>query len=110
MPAPAAAPVVPGATDPPADIFSGHLDSIWKHLEFGRHYHHMAMQKRFGQMGGNGGGGGGGGAAAGGTKHARHQNNVRSSTGGRGNGGGRSHPNGNGRDSWILLATSYVTV
>ena len=35
---------------PPRDIFAGDLDSIWKHLEFGRLYHHLAIQKRFVQM------------------------------------------------------------
>ena len=60
---------------PPRDIFAGDLDSIWKHLEFGRLYHHLAIQKRFVQMqsagaagarrlGGRGGRGGARAAAA----------------------------------------------
>ena len=34
----------------PKDIFAGDLDSIWRHLEFGRHYHRVAMIRRYEQM------------------------------------------------------------
>ena len=31
----------------PRDIFAGDLEAIWRHLEFGRHYHRVAMRRRY---------------------------------------------------------------
>ena len=50
MPPPAVTPpstVGIGSPSPPKDIFAGDLDAIWRHLEFGRHYHRVAMRRRY---------------------------------------------------------------
>ena len=78
MPPPAVTP--PGTVGlgfesaPPRDIFAGDLEAIWRHLEFGRHYHRVAIRRRYeyeraaqhaAQRARGGGGGGGGGGAPG---------------------------------------------
>ena len=89
-PPPPAPPVKPGPAVLPAgsgavsDVFTGNLEAIWSHLQFGRAYHHLAIvqmrafeamggdpralqQHRFGGYNNNNGGGGrrgAGGAAA----------------------------------------------
>ena len=51
MPPPAVTP--PGTVGlgfesaPPRDIFAGDLEAIWRHLEFGRHYHRVAIRRRY---------------------------------------------------------------
>jgi hypothetical protein len=50
MPPPAVTPpstVGLGSPSPPKDIFAGDLEAIWRHLEFGRHYHRVAMRRRY---------------------------------------------------------------
>ena len=99
MPPPAMTPVKAGrrgeggaaegdgdAAEPVNDIFTGHLESIWKHLEFGRHYHHIAMQKRLSAFLGNDNTGARGGRQHG---HPRHQGGRGGNwSGGRGGGAG----------------------
>jgi hypothetical protein len=93
---------------PPRDIFAGDLDSIWKHLEFGRLYHHLAIQKRFVQMqsagvaGGRGVGGRGGrggfvrGGGRGGRGHVR-----------TGSSGGHSHSHSAGASPRAGAANAF---
>ena len=90
--------VLPAGVGAVSDVFTGDLDAIWGHLQFGRAYHHLAIvqmrafeamggdpralqQHRFGGYNNNGGGGGrrGAGGAA-----AFNRRNSRDGGGGRG--------------------------